>query len=95
MRKFETQQKNYTEFDGYYQLVLPLDFEKIIPEDDSVRLLSHITEELNYEKLYKAYTPTWGENLRSSLKSYSRYLHMLMLKVSIQPGKLKLLAIEM
>jgi transposase len=56
MQKPQTQHKNYTEYDGYYQLVLPLNFEKLIPEDDSVRLLSHITEELNYEKLYKAYS---------------------------------------
>ena len=30
----------------------------LIPEDDSVRLLSHILEELNYTKLYKAYSST-------------------------------------
>jgi transposase len=33
-----------------------LNFEMLIPEDDSVRLLSQILEELNYEKLYKAYS---------------------------------------
>lgn len=53
-----TQQKNYTEFNGYYQLVLPLNFEILIPDDDSVRLLSQIMEGLNYEKLYKAYSST-------------------------------------
>lgn len=37
-------------------MVLPLNFEMLIPEDDSVRLLSHILEGLNYEKLYKAYS---------------------------------------
>jgi transposase len=56
MQKHKAQHKNYTEFGGFYQLVLPLNFEKLIPEDDSVRLLSHITEELNYDKLYKAYS---------------------------------------
>jgi len=30
--------------------------EKLIPEDDSVRLLSHILEGLNYENLYRAYS---------------------------------------
>ena len=30
----------------------------LIPEDDSVRLLSHILEGLNYEKLYRAYSFT-------------------------------------
>lgn len=39
-------------------MVLPLDFEVLIPGDDSVRLLSHILEGLNYEKLYKAYSST-------------------------------------
>ncbi len=58
MNKKLIQHKNYTEFNGYYQLVLPLDFEVLIPEDDSVRLLSHILEELNYTKLYKAYSST-------------------------------------
>lgn len=48
--------KNYTEFNGNYQLVLPFDFEILIPEDDSVRLLSHILEGLNYKKLYEAYS---------------------------------------
>jgi transposase len=35
-----------------------LNFETFIPEDDSVRLLSHILEGLNYEKLYQAYAST-------------------------------------
>jgi transposase len=30
----------------------------LIPEDDSVRLLSHILEGFNYTKLYKAYSST-------------------------------------
>lgn len=58
MQKTKLHNKNYTEFDGCYQLVLPLNFEMLIPEDDSVRLLSHILEGLNYEKLYKAYSST-------------------------------------
>lgn len=58
MKKKLIQHKNYTEFNGYYQLVLPLDFEMLIPEDDSVRLLSHILEGFNYTKLYKAYSST-------------------------------------
>ena len=52
------QQKNYTEINGYYQLVLPLNIEMLIPDDDSVRLLSQILEGLNYEKLYRAYSST-------------------------------------
>jgi transposase len=50
------QHKNYTKFNKYYQLVLPFDYEILIPEDDSVRLLSQILEELNYSKLYMAYS---------------------------------------
>lgn len=39
-----------------YQLVLPLNLDKLIPEDDSVRLLSHELEGLDYTELYKAYS---------------------------------------
>ncbi|MBQ8164624.1 MAG: transposase, partial [Clostridia bacterium] len=38
------------------QLVLPLNLEFFIPENNSVRLLSQILEELNYTKLYKSYS---------------------------------------
>lgn len=48
--------KDYTEFKETYQLVLPLNLERLIPEDDSVRLLSHLLEGLNYAKLYQAYS---------------------------------------
>lgn len=48
--------KNYTEFSGRFQLILPLNYEVLIPKDDSVRLLSQILEGLNYEKLYTAYS---------------------------------------
>ena len=49
-------QKNYTEFNETYQLVLPLSLEDLVPDDDSVRLLSHELEELDYTLLYKAYS---------------------------------------
>ena len=48
--------KNYTEFGETYQLVLSLSLEGLVPEDDSVRLLSHELEGLNYSLLYKAYS---------------------------------------
>lgn len=48
--------KNYTGFHNTYQLVLPLDLEGWIPNDESVRLLSHILEGLNYQSLYQAYS---------------------------------------
>ena len=47
-------QKDYTEFNETYQLVLPLSLEGLVPDDDSVRLLSHELEELDYTLLYKA-----------------------------------------
>ena len=48
--------KNYTELGETYQLVLPLSLEGLVPEDDSVRLLSHELEELDYTLLYQAYS---------------------------------------
>ena len=48
--------KDYTKFNDSYQLVFSLNFKMFIPEDDSVRLLSHILEGLDYSKLYKAYS---------------------------------------
>ncbi len=49
-------QKNYTELGETYQLVLPLSLEGLIPEDESVRLLSHELEELDYTLLYQDYS---------------------------------------
>ena len=37
-------------------MVLPLNLEGLIPEDDSVRLLSHVLEGLDYTELYAAYS---------------------------------------
>ena len=39
------------------QLVFALNCEKMIPENAPVRLVSAVLEELNYEKLYRAYSP--------------------------------------
>lgn len=61
MRITQLHNKNYNEFQTEYQLVLPLSLEGLIPEDDSVRLLSHILEGLDYTKLYRAYSST-GRN---------------------------------
>ena len=47
---------NYTEFGEPYQLILPLNLEGLVPDDDSVRLLSHELEELDYSLLYQAYS---------------------------------------
>lgn len=56
MQTTKLHNKNYTGFNGSYQLVLPLNYEILIPKDDSVRLLSFILEGLNYKVLYKAYS---------------------------------------
>jgi transposase len=56
MTNIKIQQKNYTAEREEYQLVLPMNYEVIIPEDDSVRLLSLVLEELNYKELYEAYS---------------------------------------
>ena len=48
---------NYTRFNENNQLILPLNFEILIPENDSVRLLSEILEGLSYKKLDNAYSP--------------------------------------
>ena len=48
--------KNYTELGETYQLVLPLSLEGLVPDDDSVRLLSHELEDLDYSLLYQAYS---------------------------------------
>ena len=49
-------QKNYTNNCEVYQLVIPMETGILIPEDDSVRLLSQILEELYYTKLNEAYS---------------------------------------
>ena len=49
-------QKDYTTFLDSYQLVLPLNLDGLVPENDSVRLLSHVLEGLDYTELYTAYS---------------------------------------
>ena len=61
MTKYIKYHKNYTEFGEPYQLVLPLNLEGLVPDDDSVRLLSHELEDLDYSLLYQAYS-TKGRN---------------------------------
>lgn len=48
---------DYSRFGDGKQLVLPIDTEILIPANDSVRLLSQVMEELEYSKLYEAYSP--------------------------------------
>ena len=55
MRLPITLHKNYTLNEDRYQLKLPLNLETIIPEDDSVRLLSQFVEGMDLTDLYSTY----------------------------------------
>ena len=48
--------KNYTINRKFYQLKLPFDIEFIIPDNDSVRLLSQFVEEMDLTELYSTYS---------------------------------------
>jgi transposase len=48
--------KNYTTFGNVYQLKLPLNIECIIPNNDSVRLLGQIVEEMDLTEIYQSYS---------------------------------------
>ena len=48
-------QKNYTLNQSGYQLKLPLELDAVIPENDSVRLLSQFVEEMDLTDLYFTY----------------------------------------
>ncbi len=55
MAKHINLQKNYSLNQSGYQLKLPLNIETIIPEDDSVRLLSQFVEAMDLTDLYSTY----------------------------------------
>lgn len=61
-------QKNYTLNQSEYQLKLPLELETIIPENDSVRLLSQFVEEMNLTDLYSTYERINSLSPRTLLK---------------------------
>ncbi len=73
MQKPKLTHKKYTENSDNYQLVMPLNLEVLIPEDDSVRLLSQITEELDYKNLKLAYSSK-GRNPAVSPKTMFQIL---------------------
>ena len=54
--------KHYTQFGQPYQLVLSLNLEGLVLADDSVRLLSHKLEDLDYTLLYQAYYLLFKKN---------------------------------
>ena len=63
MTKYLKYHKNYTEFGETYQLVLPLRLEGLVPDDDSVRLLSHELEECanKYTFVWRKSVGKWEE----------------------------------
>ena len=61
-------QQNYTLNQSGYQLKLPLELNTIIPENDSVRLLSQIVEEMDLTDLYSTYERINSLSPRTLLK---------------------------
>lgn len=61
-------QKDYTKNSDGYQLKLPLNLETIIPEDDSVRLLSQFVEAMDLTDLYSTYERINSVSPRTLLK---------------------------
>jgi transposase len=49
-------QKDYSIRSSFYQLKLPINIEYKIPEDDSVRLLGQVIEEMDLKELYQTYS---------------------------------------
>jgi len=56
MTKHINLHKDYTLNQKYFQLKLPFNIDCIIPENDSVRLLSQFVEEMDLEDLYATYS---------------------------------------
>ena len=69
MTKHINLQKNYSLNQGGYQLKLPLNIETIIPEDDSVWLLSQFVEAMDLTDLYSAYERINAVSPRTLLKN--------------------------
>lgn len=68
MTKHINLQKNYSENTNGYQLKLPLNIETIIPENDSVRLLSQFVEAMDLTDLYSTYERIKSVTPRTLLK---------------------------
>ena len=61
-------QKDYTLNQSGYQLKLPLELDAVIPENDSVRLLSQFVEEMDLTDLYSTYERINALSPRTLLK---------------------------
>ncbi len=68
MDKHINLQKNYSLNQSGYQLKLPLNIETIIPEEDSVRLLSQFVEAMDLTDLYSTYERINSVSPRTLLK---------------------------
>ena len=66
-------QKDYTKNSDGYQLKLPLNLETIIPDNDSVRLLSQFVEAMDLTDLYSTYERINSQSSRQ-LKKYKFFL---------------------
>ena len=77
-------QKDYTKNSDGYQLKLPLNLETIIPDNDSVRLLSQFVEAMDLTDLYSTYERINSQSSRQ-LKKYKFFL----------PAEIYLLAVFM
>ena len=80
-------QQNYTLNRKFYQLKLPFDIDCIIPENDSVRLLSQFVEEMDLTELYSTYSKI-RENLilQELCLKYKCSLAQLILRWDIDQG---------
>lgn len=56
VKNLTTTNKNYTTNEKYFQLQIPMNLNIIIPENDSVRLLSQFVEEMDLTCLYETYS---------------------------------------
>lgn len=56
MEKTQIIQKDYSKYPRNYQLKILSETDILIPADDSVRLLSEVMEDLDYTRLYRAYS---------------------------------------
>jgi len=74
-------QKDYTLAEDFYQLKLPLNIDCIIPDNDSVRLLSHFIEEMDISEIYSTYfrvrknTATPRQMLKIMLYAYMNRIY--------------------
>ena len=74
MKKNPKQQDQFKVSERNGQLVFALNSEKMIPENAPLRLASAMLEELDYEKLYGAYSPHCAENRRLPLQKENNRL---------------------